>query len=408
MTGPTVSQEQLRRSTERRGQILTAAARLFRQRGFAGVGIDDIGTAVGVSGPAVYRYFPSKHALLAAIVSGYLRSVIDEGGLRGDAESHERGDRFLHSAITVGLRDPDSLVVYLRQLAHLDPADLAAVRADRERVALAWDSVLRAHHIDKTLPSKQLRLRSAAGVLIHVALTRVSGAQARQRLAEQMITVVLDASLPESAAEPSPHGRPHAAPRLQHASRREAILAASTSLFRERSFTGVSLRDIGAAVGISASAVNRHFDSKEQLLATAFNRAAEQIAAGIAGAIGRSGSPAQAAVEIVRIYAHLAIECRDLIVINATETHFLPASYRDQRRRNQRMYVEELAQMLAAAHPELGMAECRIRAGSAFAAVNEVIMNDRLVQRPNLVQELTDLSLSLLQLECEVTAQHPS
>jgi AcrR family transcriptional regulator len=40
--------------------ILGAASELFAARGFAAVGIDDIGVAARMTGPGVYRYFPGK------------------------------------------------------------------------------------------------------------------------------------------------------------------------------------------------------------------------------------------------------------------------------------------------------------------------------------------------------------
>jgi AcrR family transcriptional regulator len=54
----------------RREQILVVAARLFARHGFHGVSIADLGAAVGVSGPALYRHFPGKEALLEEIRSG--------------------------------------------------------------------------------------------------------------------------------------------------------------------------------------------------------------------------------------------------------------------------------------------------------------------------------------------------
>jgi AcrR family transcriptional regulator len=50
----------------RRESILDAATELFSTRGYAETGMDDIGEAVGVTGPAVYRHFASKQELLAA------------------------------------------------------------------------------------------------------------------------------------------------------------------------------------------------------------------------------------------------------------------------------------------------------------------------------------------------------
>jgi AcrR family transcriptional regulator len=48
--------------------IVAAAARLFHERGYRGTSIEDIGAAVGMTGPAIYRHFASKEALLAELV----------------------------------------------------------------------------------------------------------------------------------------------------------------------------------------------------------------------------------------------------------------------------------------------------------------------------------------------------
>lgn len=46
--------------SDRRFQLLAAAERLFAERGFLAVRLEDIGAAAGVSGPAIYRHFPTK------------------------------------------------------------------------------------------------------------------------------------------------------------------------------------------------------------------------------------------------------------------------------------------------------------------------------------------------------------
>ena len=47
---------------DRRQQIIDTAAELFAERGFHGVSVNDIGAACGISGPALYKHFPSKQA----------------------------------------------------------------------------------------------------------------------------------------------------------------------------------------------------------------------------------------------------------------------------------------------------------------------------------------------------------
>jgi AcrR family transcriptional regulator len=63
----------------RREQILAAAAELFAHRGFHGVGIDDIGAAVGISGPGVYRHFRSKDAVLGQMLVGISETLLAGG-----------------------------------------------------------------------------------------------------------------------------------------------------------------------------------------------------------------------------------------------------------------------------------------------------------------------------------------
>src|SRR5438128_9902307 len=63
----------------RREQILAAAAELFARHGFHGVGIDDIGAAVGISGPALYRHFRSKDAMLGEMLGSVSEHLLAEG-----------------------------------------------------------------------------------------------------------------------------------------------------------------------------------------------------------------------------------------------------------------------------------------------------------------------------------------
>src|SRR3954454_24170907 len=81
-----------RAKAERRTALLSSAAHLFATRGFDGVSMEDLGASVGVSGPAVYRHFPSKQAVLAALLIGVSkgllvggRSVVEAAGDDGSA-----------------------------------------------------------------------------------------------------------------------------------------------------------------------------------------------------------------------------------------------------------------------------------------------------------------------------------
>ncbi len=66
----------------RRRALLSSAATLFAVDGFNRVSIEDLGAAVGVSGPAVYRHFAGKQAVLAALLVSVSQELLD-GGRRG-------------------------------------------------------------------------------------------------------------------------------------------------------------------------------------------------------------------------------------------------------------------------------------------------------------------------------------
>ncbi len=50
-------------------QILAAALTLFAEKGYDGVGVDEIGAAVGMKRPSLYKHFRGKEAILDALIA---------------------------------------------------------------------------------------------------------------------------------------------------------------------------------------------------------------------------------------------------------------------------------------------------------------------------------------------------
>lgn len=65
--------------TTRREEILEIAAGLFAERGFHGVSVAELGAACGFSGPALYRHFRSKDAVLAEMLVGVSEELLRVG-----------------------------------------------------------------------------------------------------------------------------------------------------------------------------------------------------------------------------------------------------------------------------------------------------------------------------------------
>jgi AcrR family transcriptional regulator len=122
-----VQTERSRQKADRRERLLRAAARLFAERGFHGVSIEDLGAAAEISGPAVYRHFPNKDAVLAALLIGVSQRLL-EGGREvvADAADPEQALRRLvafHAEFA--LAEPELISVQGRDP---DPAGTDAVR----------------------------------------------------------------------------------------------------------------------------------------------------------------------------------------------------------------------------------------------------------------------------------------
>ena len=63
----------------RRQEILATAARLFAERGFHGVSVSELGAACGVTGPALYRHFAAKDAILAEMLVSISEQLLRVG-----------------------------------------------------------------------------------------------------------------------------------------------------------------------------------------------------------------------------------------------------------------------------------------------------------------------------------------
>jgi len=128
----------------RREQILAAAAELFARHGFHGVGIDDIGAAVGISGPALYRHFRSKDAMLGEMLTSISERLLD-GGLSRVSASPDATSA-LHALVRwhvdFALDDPALITVQMRNLANLTDPDRRRVRALQRRYVEVWVTTL--------------------------------------------------------------------------------------------------------------------------------------------------------------------------------------------------------------------------------------------------------------------------
>ena len=133
------------RRRSRRDEILEIAVGLFAARGYHGVSMDDIGSAAGVTGPALYHHFAGKEAMLVAALI-----PVSEGLLHGGKERVGRHREDAHAALTdliefhveFALANPAVIALHLHELDRLPEEPRRQIRRLQRLYVEEWVGVL--------------------------------------------------------------------------------------------------------------------------------------------------------------------------------------------------------------------------------------------------------------------------
>lgn len=175
-----------------RDVVLREAARLFAERGFRGTSVADLGEACGISGPALYKHFPNKSAVLARLLVDISRQLVDGG--RAVVGAGGAPDEVLAALVDFhtdfALAEPDVIRVQDRDLASLDEPDRRVVRRLQRTYVELWTDVL--CRVDPALSRDTARLRAHA-VFGLLNSTPHSAGRSRAEAARQLSDMALRA-----------------------------------------------------------------------------------------------------------------------------------------------------------------------------------------------------------------------
>ncbi len=177
---------------------MDAAALLFRERGFHGVSVDDLGASAGITGPGLYRHFASKDAVLMAVLDRLwqqLRPALERA-------RHLPPDQalavLLDAQLDLALHQPEAIVVLVRELRHLPDDYRERASRNHDRWVSAW-----AEAIGGLDPHLDVEVARAVAVSVHGLIdaaalytdTDASALSSRQRrtLLEQLAWGALQA-----------------------------------------------------------------------------------------------------------------------------------------------------------------------------------------------------------------------
>lgn len=112
---------------ERRGQqtadrILVAAMAEFGTRGYEATSLDDLARGLGIRKQTILYWFPSKEALLEAVVDHCADEVTSrlERGLAGAGEGFDRVEAMVRVMFRLAARHP-TMLGFLREVTRLGP-----------------------------------------------------------------------------------------------------------------------------------------------------------------------------------------------------------------------------------------------------------------------------------------------
>jgi AcrR family transcriptional regulator len=145
-----------RRSTvisTRKAEILSAAAELFAQQGFAGTSVRDIANACGILSGSIYHHFSAKEELVEEIFAAYF----DELTARWDVVLAEPWDARtkLEAMLRAAIENVDRHTAAARLFTHewLDLRHIGDFEARWEDIQSLWLKLLRAGERDGSFRS---------------------------------------------------------------------------------------------------------------------------------------------------------------------------------------------------------------------------------------------------------------
>jgi AcrR family transcriptional regulator len=158
---------------DRRDELLAAAARLFAQRGYHSVGVDDVGAAVGIAGPSIYHHFATKLDLIVAVITRGAEQLLD-GTTRALADTHDDGqalDALLGAYVSFSFTHGDLMDVLITEVPHLPEPHRTTFRGIQRRYLDQWREVLTRLHPDLPPAHTRVHLQAALTVINDVART---------------------------------------------------------------------------------------------------------------------------------------------------------------------------------------------------------------------------------------------
>jgi AcrR family transcriptional regulator len=381
------------RPANRRDLIVEAAGRAFSERGYHAVAMDDIAASVGITAAALYRHFPNKYALFAHCAQGLAQGLVDTlDGVPPDADL----DTVLAAVARTTVANRSSGGLYRWEARYLEKPERDALRSLFARVADRVTAVVAdARGVGPTDADARLAAAAALGAVGSATTHRTTVgarrmetllAEAAGRVALTHLPAQADAPAETPSDAPTPSGLdadaqstgpstgPSAAPATTPARRghrREEILRAAIPLFHRDGYTNVSMGAIAHAVGLTPSAIYRHYEGKGDILLAACLEAADLLQGAVDAELAGASTPQTQLRALATAYVGYSFGHTELTSVAEAELGGLAPAVQRPLRAAQRDHVGQWEERLLGARPDLDRVGARVLVHAGLGVVAE-------------------------------------
>ncbi len=157
----------------RREELLTQAVRMFAAHGYTQVSIEDIGHAVGISGPSVYNHWPNKLDLLVTSLrrgaAALAMDVSTAYQLAADAAGALR--MLIGFYVALSQTHHEIIGLLITDIDHLPDIERHAIRRAQRDFVSEWVHLLRLDQPELDLTAARIRVHAALSVANDIART---------------------------------------------------------------------------------------------------------------------------------------------------------------------------------------------------------------------------------------------
>jgi len=344
----TQTDDDLSKSERTRGDILAAAACLFRHEGYYATTMRSIAQETGIEAGSIYYHFDSKDQILSEVLDIGVRALYEQVSsiIRANKGHPERFRetfaQLIETHLTYLLTTSDYTSANIRNYPMLSDEARAPHRDLRASYARVWSEFL-----EEAKEADLLRRDISVSAIRQFVLSAMNWTvewydvdrHPVHVLAERMSNLILDGMSSRHRADTGgskmishiAYKAPEATGKA--AKTRSDILLAAARVLRDNGFKATTLRQIASEADMQAGSVYYHFKSKEEIVDEVLNAGLSDLLSGVSAAVEEFREPYDHHARIATaIWTHLdfLFKASEFTSANIRSYGMLPNHFRER------------------------------------------------------------------------------